>query len=130
MMMDGLLAVLDRVTLADAGPVAEGEKVTLSVAVWPGARTSPTGTPEALNSAPSSLTPRIVTGEVPELLIARLIVLLVPTTPFGNATLEEAGVNCPAPVVTVRIAGLLVTEPEEFDTTTLNNAEVVAAGVV
>jgi hypothetical protein len=104
----------------------------LSVAVWPGARTSPLGTPEALNPAPDSLTPRIVTGEVPELVSVTLIVLLVPTIPFRNVRFKEFAVNCPTPVVTVRMAGLLVTLPEVFVTTTSKSdpLSVVATGWV
>src|SRR5271157_5701339 len=116
-----LLAVLETVTLPVAGPATVGEKVTLSVAVWPGARISPPGTPETLNSAPDGVALRIVTGEVPELVSVMLRALLAPTIPFGNDRLKEFAVNCPGPVVTVRIAGLLVATPEEFATTTLNS---------
>jgi len=127
---DGLPAVLEIVMLPDAGPAAVGRKVTLSVPVWPGARTSPVGKPDPLNPAPVSLTPRIVTGDEPELVSVRLMVVGSPTIPFVKTMLDDDGVNCALPLVTVRIAGLLVTVPEAFETATVNIAGVVTGGVV
>ena len=59
-------ALLVTVTPApETAPAAVGSNVTVSVAVCVGCKTKPFETPLALNPAPETLTPEIVTFELP-----------------------------------------------------------------
>jgi len=103
-------ALLVRVTLPVALPLAAGVKVAFNVAPCPAFRIVPVGTPLALKPGPAMLTFEIVTGEPPVLLSVRLSVLLLFTFTLLKFRLSGLLVSCPG-VLTARVTALLVTVP-------------------
>lgn len=94
---------------------------------------SPAGIPLAVNPGPEIVTLEIVTLELPELVNVTLRVELLPTFTLKKLRDEVLAVRVPGAGLTVSVAGLLVTEPAELLTSTVNCApvfEVVSAGVV
>jgi hypothetical protein len=124
-----LVIVMFPLTLAT--PV--GEKATFMVADWPGARITP-GTVYALKPGPpDTLTLDTVTAAVPELARVTLIVLLPFMVTVPKLRFVELAVSWPAPALTETIAGLLVTLPFPFPTTTVKTvpeSEAARAQVV
>jgi hypothetical protein len=113
--------------------VLDGLKVTAKVAVCPGFKMSPVGTPLAVKPAPLTDTLEIVTLEVPALVNVTFLVLLLDrfTFPKLNAVALEFKIRVDA--LTVSVAGLLVALPTLLVTVTENWAlvsAVVSAGVV
>jgi hypothetical protein len=106
-------ALLVRVTLPAALPLAAGVKVAFNVALCPVFRVVPVGTPPALKPGPPMLTFEIVAAEPPELVSVTLRVLLLPTFTLLKLRLGGLLVNCPG-VLTVKKAALLVTVPVEL----------------
>jgi hypothetical protein len=113
--------------------VAAGANVTFKMAVWPGVRMDPLGTPLTLKPAPEMLTVEIVILEVPAFLSVTLCVLLLDTVTPLKLKKVVLAFNKAVGALTARVAALLVMLPALFETTTVNCAplsEVVVAGVV
>ena len=128
-----LVALLATVTLPVTLPVAEGVKVTLRAAVCPGARICPVETPLAANPAPAIVTPNMVTSAFPALVNVTPKLPLLPMVTLVKSKLVVLAFRSNVAALTVSVAALLVTLPEELLTVTLNEAplsEVVVAGVV
>lgn len=73
------VALLATLTLPVALPVAVGANRTVRVAVWLGVRVKPDVTPLALNPAPDTFTPEMVTFEFPLFVSVTVSELLLPT---------------------------------------------------
>jgi hypothetical protein len=78
-----LLASLLTTALPVSDPVTAGANVTLRTAVWPGARIWPVEMPFTVKPAPETVTPEMVTLELPALVNVELrsLVALTPTLP-------------------------------------------------
>jgi len=126
-------ALLAIATLPVTLPVAAGANVTFKMAVWPGGRIVPVGTPLTLKPAPEMLTFEMVILEVPAFLSVTFCVLLLDTvTPLKLNEVVLAFSRAVAGL-TIRVAALLVMLPTLLETATVNCAplsEVVVAGVV
>ena len=119
--VDGeLVALLVTVALPDRLPAEAGVNVTFRVAVCPGVRICPEETPLAVYPAPEMLTPDIVTFEFPALVNVTPRMLLLPTVTLEKLKLDVLALRMYVPVVTVRVAALLVTVPAAFETVTVN----------
>ena len=114
------VASLVTVTLPVRIPVATGAKAAFNVAVCPGARIVPVGTPLAMKPAPETLTFEIVTLELPVFLSVTPRMLLVPESMFPKLKLVELTLSRRVAGFTVSVAALLVTLPAELLTTTVN----------
>jgi hypothetical protein len=128
-----LVASLVTVTLPVKVPVAEGEKVTLSVAVCAGARICPVDTPLAAYPAPEMLTFEMVTFEFPAFVNVTLSVLVLPIVTLPKDKLVGLALSKTVEELTVSVAVLLVALPALLLTTTVNCAPLsddVVAGVV
>ena len=128
-----LVASLVAVTLPVRIPVTTGAKAAFSVAVCPGARIVPAGTPLAMKPAPETLTFEIVTLELPVFLSVTPRMLLVPESKFPKLKLVALTLSRWVAGFTVSVAALLVTLPAELLTTTVNCSpvsDVLVAGVV
>jgi hypothetical protein len=126
-------ALLTNETLPVTVPVAAGAKVTSKVAVPLRAIMSPAGIPLAVSPGPESVTLEMMTSELPELVNVTLRVELLPIFTSPKLRDEALAVKGPGAGSTVNVAALLVTDPAELLTTTLNLvplAEVVSVGVV
>jgi hypothetical protein len=90
--------------------------------------------PLPLKPAPLMLTFDSVTSELPAFVNVTLSMLLPPTFTFPNVRADALELRVPgAAALTVSVAALLVTVPNELLTATLNCgafAELVSAGVV
>jgi hypothetical protein len=114
-------------------PAAEGLKVAVKVAVCPGFKMSPVGTPLALKPAPLTVTLEIVTLEFPALVNVTFWLLLLDTLTLPKFKADELEFKASVAALTVSVAGLLVVFPALLDTVTENRAllsAVVSAGVV
>jgi hypothetical protein len=107
-----LVALLATVTLPVMLPVADGEKVTFSAAFCPGARIKPEETPLAANFPPATLTPEMVTLELPALMTVMLRVLLVPVVTFPKLKLETLELRSAAAATPVPLTETVVGELE------------------
>ena len=128
-----LVALLATVALPVTPTAAAGVKVTLSVALCPGARICPAEIPPAVNPAPAMLTLETVTFEFPALVNVTPKLLLLPRLTPAKLRLAVLVLSKRVLVVTVSVAALLVTLPTLLLTMTLNEAplsELVVAGVV
>jgi hypothetical protein len=108
-----LVALLDTVTLPLKFPTPEGEKVTCKAVLCPGARIKPAEIPVAANLGPETLTPEMVTIELPAFMsVTFKITDTSPVTAplvFGANTIDK--VDCfPAPMVMGR-AGPEIVNP-------------------
>jgi hypothetical protein len=83
MVVGEFVALLVAVTLPVALPVAAGAKVTFKVAVCPGVRVVPVGTPLTLKPAPETVMFEIARLELPEFVsvTGRVLLALVFTFP-------------------------------------------------
>jgi hypothetical protein len=127
------VALLATVAVPVTAPAAEGAKVTVRVAVCPGATIRPEETPLAVKPAPVMLTLEMLTFELPALVKVTLRALLVPVVTLEKARLVLLALRMNVAGVTVSVAALLVTLPTLFVTVTLNVAplsEDVVAAVV
>ena len=126
-------ALLLTVTLPVAAPLAEGANVEVSVVICPGERVSPFDAVE-LNPAPATSTCEIVTSELPAFVRIMCCVLLLAMLTLPKFKLLVLELSTRVPVFeTVKEAGLLVTLPVLFLTTTVNCvplSEAVVAAVV
>jgi hypothetical protein len=133
MLAGELDALLLTVTLPVAAPLAEGAKVEVNVVICPGERVSPLDAVE-LNPAPATSTCEIVTSELPAFVRIMCCVLLLDMLTLPKFKLLALELSTKVPVFeTVNEAGLLVTLPALFLTTTVNCAplsEAVVAAVV
>jgi hypothetical protein len=126
-------ASLTTETLPVTVPVAAGAKVTFKVAVRLGGMVSPAYIPPpTVSPGPESVTLEMWTlPELPELVNVTLRVELLPI--FTLPKLRDEALAVKGPGSTVSVAALLVTDPAELLTTTLNwvpLAKVVSIGVV
>ncbi len=118
------------VTLPVTLPGAAGVKVTFRVAVCPGARIVPVGTPLGSKPAPEMLTFEIVTFELPEFVSVTARVLLAPVFMFPKLRLAGLALSNCVTAFTVSVAALLLMLPAELLTATVNCAPVSAVVVV
>ena len=128
-----LLALLAMLTPPGTLPAAAGAKLTVRVALWPGASTCPLLMPLTLKPVPVTLIPDTVTLELPlfERVVFRLLV--APTFTFPKLKLVGLALSESVAAFTVRVAALLVALPALLETTTVNCAPlsaVVSEGVV
>jgi hypothetical protein len=108
-----LEALLATVMLPVKLPAADGVKVTCNAALWPGARIKPAETPLAVNLAPETLTPEMVTLEFPAFVSVTLSVLLAPAETFPKfklpaLLLRSAAAATPVPLMAT-VLGVLET---------------------
>jgi hypothetical protein len=128
-----LEALLKTVTLPATLPDTDGVKLTFRVALCPGVRIVPAGTPLALNPAPEMPMLEIETLELPVLFRVTGSVLLASVLTFPKLRLVGLALRAVVAAFTVSVAVLLVALPAELLTTTLNCAALsvlVVAGVV
>jgi hypothetical protein len=105
------VALLATVTLAPlTAPAVLGANVTVSVPDWPGVRTVPFETPLALNPAPATVTPEIVTFEFPVFVNDVVSELAPPTFTFPNERL--AGFSPSSKVVAWPVPDKLIVSEE------------------
>jgi hypothetical protein len=123
------VALLVTVTAPEKLATTVGVKTTERVAVSPGAIIKPAGTEVAVKPWAGTVTPEIVAGALPELVIVTTIVLPVPTTTVPKFKLVVLALSCAAPELTESMAGLLATLPTELLTTTVNTEASSAADV-
>jgi hypothetical protein len=124
-----LATVTDPVTL----PAPDGWKLTLTVAVCPGASTCPDDIPLAANPAPLTLSPESVTLPVPVFVRVAGKIAELPTFTLAKLKLLGFTESSRVEALTVSVAALLVTVPAGLLTATVNCSplsEVVVAGVV
>jgi hypothetical protein len=127
------VALLATETLPVALPAEAGAKVAVKVAVCPGVRISPDGTPVALKPAPETVTFEIVILELPAFVSVTDLVLLLETFTLPKLKEDELELSTSDEVLTVSVAALLVALPALLLTATLNCALLsvaVSAGVV
>jgi hypothetical protein len=118
------LALLVMVRLPAKLPVEKGVNVALTVAVRPGLTVSPEAPPPAVNPAPETETPEIVTLELPVLVnvTLRSALLASPVLPkFKLLTLAASVDGDPAMVVGEddRVILQMLSPPEELITPTV-----------
>ena len=114
-------------------PAVEGVNVAVKVAVCPGVRIVPLGTPLALKPAPDTVIPDIVTVDVPVLVSVTVLVPVLGMFTLPKASEDALEFSTSVPPLTVRIAELLFAVPALLLTVTANCAllsPVVSAGVV
>ena len=136
--------MLATVTLPDNAPTADGEKVTFSTACCPGERIRPLETPLAENFAPETLTPEMVTLELPALVSVTLWAPLAPAVMFPKfkvAALELRSAAAATPVpLTETVLGVLeallmtdtlpLTAPVAFGANTIVKVDCLPAATV
>lgn len=124
-----LLALLATETVPVAAPAADGVKVVVRVADWPGFTITPL-IPVALKPAPDTVTLEMVTAEFPAFVRVTVFVPLAETLTLPKFKDDTLEFRMREEAVTVRVAVLLVTLPALLDTVTVNCAVAVCAGVV
>lgn len=124
-----LVALLVTVTVPARLPVADGVKVTSSVALSPGVKICPVETPLAVYPAPEIPTLEMVTLELPVLVNVTPRMLLLPRLTFAKLRVFVLALSSNVAGFTVSVAALLVTLPALFVTVAVNWAPLSEADV-
>lgn len=114
-------------------PAEAGAKVTFKVAVFPGCTNCPEEIPPAVNPAPETLTPDMVTFEFPVFVNDTVLTLLLPVDTLEKLKLVGFALSKNDAEFTVKVAALEVILPTLLETVTVNWAplsEVAVAGIV
>jgi hypothetical protein len=115
-----------------AVPNVVGSNVTVSVAVWLGIKVNPADTPLALNPAPTTETPEIVTFVFPALVNVVVSGVLVLRLTFPKLKLVELAVSCVVAATEVPLKGIVSCAGDPFVVSTtdpLTGVDEAEAGV-
>jgi hypothetical protein len=125
------VALLTIVTLPVALPTEAGAKTRLSIAVRLGVSVVAERIPLAVNRAPATVTPEIVTAELPVFVTAMFWDLLLPILTAPKATPAPlTGIVCSAGVPFIANTIDPVTTPAEVGSNTAPNEALPPAGIV